>query len=112
MCDERLFQPQMIKLKSLGYDCSFFAPDTQASIPEMARDILSSYNGPVFIIGLSMGGIIALEIALQAPKRVKGLAILNSTHKGKSATALFVSSSVSLLDAYIKPTSALRRARQ
>ena len=79
MCDERLFQPQMIKLKSSGYDCSFFAPDTQASIPEMARDILSSYNGPVFIIGLSMGGIIALEIALQAPKRVKGLAILNST---------------------------------
>ncbi len=43
MCDERLFQPQMIKLKSLGYDCSFFAPDTQASIPEMARDILALF---------------------------------------------------------------------
>ncbi len=79
MCDERLFTPQMIELESSGYDCSFFAPDTQASIPEMARDALSGYKGPIFIIGLSMGGIIALEVALQEPDRVKGLAILNST---------------------------------
>ena len=79
MWDERLFTPQMIKLESSGYDCSFFAPDTQASIPEMARDALSRYKGPIFIIGLSMGGIIALEIALQEPERLEGLAILNST---------------------------------
>ena len=84
MCDERLFHHQMEKLKTSGYNCSFFAPDNQASIPEMAKDILSQYNGPIFIIGLSMGGIIALEIALQDQDRVKGLAILNSTPFGDS----------------------------
>jgi pimeloyl-ACP methyl ester carboxylesterase len=49
------------------------------SLPEMAALLLAENPGPLLLAGCSMGGMLALEAARQAPDRVRGLAILGST---------------------------------
>jgi pimeloyl-ACP methyl ester carboxylesterase len=44
-----------------------------ATIAKMAERALASAHGPLLPIGFSMGAIIAVEMAIQAPERVKGL---------------------------------------
>ncbi|MFT3954151.1 MAG: alpha/beta fold hydrolase [Piscinibacter sp.] len=50
-----------------------------ASLAEMAAALLAAHDGELVLVGASMGGRIALEAALQAPQRVRGLALLGST---------------------------------
>ena len=49
------------------------------SLPAMAALLLAEQPGPLLLAGCSMGGMLALEVARQAPGRVRGLAILGST---------------------------------
>lgn len=51
---------------------------TQTSIPQMAADLLAQQAGRLILIGHSMGGRVALEMARMAPGRVAGLALLNT----------------------------------
>ena len=48
------------------------------SIPQMAQALLQAHAGDLILCGASMGGIIAMEVARQAPARVKGLALLGT----------------------------------
>jgi pimeloyl-ACP methyl ester carboxylesterase len=50
-----------------------------ATLPEMAAALLAETDGPLVLIGTSMGGILALEACRQAPRRVHALALLGST---------------------------------
>lgn len=50
-----------------------------STLPEMAALLLAEHPGELVLIGASMGGRIALEAAHQAPRRVRGLALLGST---------------------------------
>lgn len=52
-----------------------------ATLPEMATALLAEHDGPVVLVGTSMGGILALEeLAWQrAPQRVLAMALLGST---------------------------------
>jgi pimeloyl-ACP methyl ester carboxylesterase len=50
--------------------------DTMA---DMAAAVLAEHPGELVLVGASMGGIVALEAALAAPQRVRGLALLGST---------------------------------
>ncbi len=50
------------------------------TIPEMARSILDAVDGDLIAVGHSLGGRIAMEIAHQAPDRVKGLVLANTGH--------------------------------
>ena len=53
----------------------------QASIPEMARDLLTRHPGRLILAGHSLGGRVALEMARMAPGRIAGIALLNTgTH--------------------------------
>jgi pimeloyl-ACP methyl ester carboxylesterase len=79
MCDERLFAPQMTALSDAGFDCRFAALSDQETIADMAAHVLRSHEGSLLLVGLSMGGIVALEAARQAPDRITGLALLNAT---------------------------------
>ena len=79
MCDERLFSGQIRHLEKLGYSCHFIELDQQDSIEDMADYTLSRVEGPLVLVSLSMGGIVALEAIGQAPERVVGLCLLNST---------------------------------
>jgi pimeloyl-ACP methyl ester carboxylesterase len=50
----------------------------EESIPAMARALLADHAGPLVLCGASMGGMIAMEAARQAPDRVAGLALLGT----------------------------------
>lgn len=64
-------------------------PSTDFSIPDMAADaaavIEAAQLGPVHVLGLSMGGLIAQELALTCPELVRTLIIGCSSPGGREA---------------------------
>jgi pimeloyl-ACP methyl ester carboxylesterase len=50
----------------------------EQSIPAMAATLLRQHAGPLVLCGASMGGMVAMEAARQAPDRVHGLALLGT----------------------------------
>lgn len=55
------------------------------SLSAMAERIAQSVGGPMVVIGHSMGGRVALELAAQAGGRIMGLALLDTGAGGPSA---------------------------
>jgi pimeloyl-ACP methyl ester carboxylesterase len=51
----------------------------EATLPEMAARLLAEHAGPLVLVGTSMGGMLALEAARQAPQRIAGLALLGTS---------------------------------
>jgi pimeloyl-ACP methyl ester carboxylesterase len=49
------------------------------SLPGMAALLLAEQPGPLLLAGCSLGGMLAMEVARQAPQRVRGLALLGTT---------------------------------
>lgn len=49
------------------------------TIEAMAEALLREHEGPLLLCGASMGGMIAMEAARQAPGRILGLALLGTT---------------------------------
>ena len=78
MCDERVWRdmPRALVAQSVHADLSL-----DSTIPAMARRTLAETDGMLIPIGLSMGGIVALEMARQAPERISGL-VLSDTNAG------------------------------
>ena len=79
LCDEQLFKPQ----------CDFFSSQRQVTVGDISRsdsisaianDVLKHAPQTFALAGLSMGGIIAMEILRQAPERVERLALLNTSY--------------------------------
>lgn len=56
----------------------------EATIPAMAAALLREHAGPLVLCGASMGGMIAMEAARQAPGRVAGLALLGTDARADS----------------------------
>lgn len=80
MCDARLFGPQIGALSSLFtlHLPPIAGSDSIADIAGIAAEILR-HAPPVFALaGLSMGGIVAMEIMAQAPDRVTKIALLDT----------------------------------
>lgn len=73
MCDERLFDAQLAELG--GFNLMF--GDEDDSIADMARRLLQT-PGKLALIGLSMGGILAMEMLRQAPDRIERIALLDT----------------------------------
>ena len=48
-------------------------------IEDFAARLLAQHAGPLVLAGASMGGMVAMEVARQAPERVAGLALLGTT---------------------------------
>jgi pimeloyl-ACP methyl ester carboxylesterase len=77
MCDERLFAPQISEL-SKQREVHFVQISGYKTISELAADVLNNAP-PVFALaGLSMGGIVAMEVLSQASERVERLALLDT----------------------------------
>lgn len=73
MCDARLFAPQ---IAALG---ASVLPITEAdSMQALARQVLDAAPATFALGGLSMGGIVAMEVVRQAPDRVAGLALMDT----------------------------------
>jgi pimeloyl-ACP methyl ester carboxylesterase len=60
-----------------------------ATIPAMAAALLAEHAGRLVLCGASMGGMVAMEAARQAPERIAGLALLG-THAGPESGAMRV----------------------
>ena len=88
--------PQLILLPGLACDHRLWAaqwpalpPDLQPvattvharhdTIESMASALLAEHVGPLVLCGASMGGMIAMEAARQAPGRIAGLALLGTS---------------------------------
>ena len=77
MCDERLFAPQISEL-SKQREVHFVQISDYETISELATDVLNNAP-PVFALaGLSMGGIVAMEVLSQASDRVERIALLDT----------------------------------
>ncbi|MGF1740387.1 alpha/beta hydrolase [Vibrio profundum] len=76
LCNNQLFQPVNQHLKGVEPVCAELT--AQNSMQELARTILEQAPESFILGGLSMGGILAFEVYRQAPKRVKGLILLDT----------------------------------
>lgn len=80
MCDERLFEPQ---IEALGDIAEIWVGHigAAASVEKIAAGVLEEVPFRRFALcGLSMGGIVAMQILAQAPDRVTHLALLDTNH--------------------------------
>ena len=78
MCDEQLFSPQ-IKEFSATHDVLIGDITGHETIEEIARDVFQQAPDSFCLAGLSMGGIVAMEMVRQAPERVEKLALLDTS---------------------------------
>lgn len=77
MCDARLFAPQIAAFSGrLAVHCAPISG--RSSIEELASDILVDAPPRFALAGLSMGGIVAMEILRQAHDRVERIALLDT----------------------------------
>jgi pimeloyl-ACP methyl ester carboxylesterase len=77
MCDARLFTPQ-IAVFSGRRDVFLASIGDHATVQELAQGILAKSPPRFALCGLSMGGIVAMEILRQAPDRVDRIALLDT----------------------------------
>ncbi|CUJ95670.1 3-oxoadipate enol-lactonase 2 [Ruegeria denitrificans] len=77
MCDARLFGPQINALSGRR-PVMMFPLSGHDSVQTMANDILKHAPPDFALAGLSMGGIVAMEVLRQAPERVSRLALLDT----------------------------------
>ncbi len=77
MCDARLFGPQIAVFS--GRRTLVCAPLTgRASVERFAADVFANAPDHFALAGLSMGGIVAMEILRQAPERVERIALIDT----------------------------------
>lgn len=86
-CDSRFWRPQTAALTALGY--AVFSPDlpyhggpkerVQRSLQGLAAYVAAFLNeGPAVLVGHSLGGMIALQVAHDHPQRVAALALMDA----------------------------------
>ena len=77
MCDERLFAPQ---IEALASSCAISVADLtqQDSMAGLAASVLNESPQTFALAGLSMGGIVAMEMMRQASDRVTHLALMDT----------------------------------
>ena len=77
MCDARLFGPQLEVLSATR--AVNVLPITQHdSVEALASQVLAAAPERFALGGLSMGGIVAMEVVRQAPDRAAGLALMDT----------------------------------
>jgi pimeloyl-ACP methyl ester carboxylesterase len=77
MCDARLFRPQVAALS--GARAIHHAPvGGHETMAALAAEVLAHAPPRFALAGLSMGGIVAMEVLRQAPDRVERLALLDT----------------------------------
>lgn len=82
MCDARLFAPQ---IAAFAADRTVLVPPLTGcnTIAAMAQSVLQSAPPQFALAGLSMGGIVAMEIMRCAPERVTHLALIATNPKAE-----------------------------
>jgi pimeloyl-ACP methyl ester carboxylesterase len=76
--DESMWQAQIPALAPWQPFVTQVHSQPHETIEAMAAALLAAHEGPLVLCGASMGGMIAMEAARQAPQRVAGLALLGT----------------------------------
>ncbi|MEM9788151.1 MAG: alpha/beta fold hydrolase [Pseudomonadota bacterium] len=87
MCDARLYGPQIAAFSHQRPIMT--APQTgRDTVAGLATDILATAPPHFALAGLSMGGIVAMEVFRQAPDRITRLALLDTNPKAEAAAVV------------------------
>ncbi len=78
-CDRRLWADQWPVLPPALRPAVSTVHMRHDTLEAMATALLAEHIGPLVLCGTSMGGMIALEAARQAPHRIAGLALLGTS---------------------------------
>ncbi len=80
LCTPEVFDCQIKAVKTYAPQVDVVSFDLEDSISEMAETAMQGIAGTsgTAIVGFSMGGMVAMEIARRAPERVARLALVNS----------------------------------
>jgi pimeloyl-ACP methyl ester carboxylesterase len=82
MCDARLYAPQIAAFSATRpVHCAPIG--AHDSMQALARDVLENAPPRFALAGLSMGGIVAMEVMAQAPERVTHLALLDTNPRAE-----------------------------
>ena len=84
LCDERLFAPLLDRLAARD---ATVLPIPGGDPETVARQLLDRAPARFALLGFSLGGLVALEMALLAPERVLGLAMIDSNARARAAGA-------------------------
>ena len=84
MCDSRLFQPQINEFSKQYLVCITPASHSD-SIEKISLEILSQLPKKFTLIGLSMGGILAMEIIKKVPERVMKIVLMDTNFKSETS---------------------------
>tara|TARA_R110000868_G_scaffold302191_10_gene562703 strand:+ start:2050 stop:3978 length:1929 start_codon:yes stop_codon:yes gene_type:complete len=83
VCDQRLFSPLLEQLEGTAVVVKMIGASTTA---ELASRILRDAPERFALLGFSLGGIVALEMVAQAPERIVGLALIDTTARPDPAS--------------------------
>jgi len=83
-CDHRLWEAQWPLLPAALRPVVTTVHTRHDTIESMATALLTEHIGPLVLCGASMGGMIAMEAARQAPGRITGLALLGTTPRSET----------------------------
>ena len=78
MCDQRIWAAQCDALSQWGIEFRIVEHGALDSLADMAGRVLALEPGPLAVVGHSMGGRVALEIARLAGARLRGMALLDT----------------------------------
>jgi pimeloyl-ACP methyl ester carboxylesterase len=82
MCDARLFDPQIEAFAGDRKVC-VPVPGGHPTMEALAADVLRVAPPTFALAGLSMGGIVAMEVIRQAPERVNRLALMDTNPRAE-----------------------------
>lgn len=82
MCDARLFLPQIVHF-SASHTVQIGRLTQCNNVNALAEAVLANAPPHFALAGLSMGGIVAMEIMRMSPERVSHLALLDTNHKAE-----------------------------
>ena len=80
LCTKAIFEAQFDAFAGVA-DCHVADTTAMGSISQMAEKALEQMSGEFAVLGFSMGGYVALEIARLAPTRLTGLALVSTSAK-------------------------------
>ena len=77
LCDARVFQPLLARMHGCAARV-ILTPDAH-TMAEAAEMVLAQAPESFALLGFSLGGLVSLEVAMQASHRVCGLALISTT---------------------------------